>query len=197
MGDLNPRADLQGSNFNFPAVAATRPVEAYPTIARPAAVHPAATHPIVAHHDVAHPAAAHPDAAHPATAHPITALPAAAHPAAAHPAAAHHGAAHPAVAHPFATRPAAPLSAQEAPVRHLVQDLETRDNLQGDDVSFPAVAAARPGADGKRCIEKVEMIEETEYDEVVQCDHSYDRRCHTTYVTTYDSQQEQECEENF
>merc|ERR1739848_841645 len=32
---------------------------------------------------------------------------------------------------------------------------------------------------------------------VVQCDHSYDRRCHVTYVTTYDSQQEQECEENF
>merc|ERR1711992_281127 len=41
------------------------------------------------------------------------------------------------------------------------------------------------------------MIEETEYDEVVQCDHSYDRRCHTTYVTQYESQQEEECEENF
>ena len=34
------------------------------------------------------------------------------------------------------------------------------------------------------------MIEETEYDDVVQCDHSYDRRCHTTYVTNYESQQE-------
>jgi len=64
-------------------------------------------------------------------------------------------------------------------------------------VSFPAVAAAGPGADGKRCIDKVEMIEETEYDDVVQCDHSYDRRCHTTYVTQYESQQEEECEENF
>merc|ERR1711981_1452233 len=30
-------------------------------------------------------------------------------------------------------------------------------------VSFPSVAAARPGNDGKRCIDKVEMIEETEY----------------------------------
>merc|ERR1739847_216787 len=50
---------------------------------------------------------------------------------------------------------------------------------------------------GKRCIDKVEMVEETEYDEVVQCDHSYDRRCHTTYVTNYESQQEEECEENF
>ena len=41
------------------------------------------------------------------------------------------------------------------------------------------------------------MVEETEYDEVVQCDHSYDRRCHTSYVTNYESQQEEECEENF
>jgi len=41
------------------------------------------------------------------------------------------------------------------------------------------------------------MIEEIEYDDVVQCDHSYDKRCHTTYVTNYDSQQEEECEENF
>jgi len=45
----------------------------------------------------------------------------------------------------------------------------------------------RQGRDGR----------ETEYDEVVQCDHSYDRRCHTTYVTNYESQQEEECEENF
>jgi len=75
------------------------------------------------------------------------------------------------------------------------EDLSPRDNRQ--DVSFPAVAAARPGNDGKRCIDKVEMVEETKYDEVVQCDHSYDRRCHTTYVTNYESQQEEECEENF
>merc|ERR1712212_335430 len=45
-----------------------------------------------------------------------------------------------------------------------------------DGVSFGDVASANPGRDGKRCIDKVEMIEETEYDEVVQCDHSYNRR---------------------
>merc|ERR1739838_416310 len=69
----------------------------------------------------------------------------------------------------------------------------------GEDVAvdFGAVAAAGPGADGKKCIDKVEMVEETEYDDVVQCDHSYDKRCHTTYVTNYESQQEEECEENF
>merc|ERR1711934_756051 len=89
----------------------------------------------------------------------------------------------------------------EEPARRSFSDLPARDQRQrgGDDadVSFPAVAAARPGNDGKRCIDKVEMIEETEYDEVVQCDHSYDRRCHTTYVTNYESQQEEDCDENF
>jgi len=87
-----------------------------------------------------------------------------------------------------------------APARASSTNLVARGDAQGsngDSVSFGAVAAASPGGDGKRCIDKVEMVEETEYDEVVQCDHSYDRRCHTTYVTNYESQQEEECEENF
>merc|ERR1711973_82937 len=89
----------------------------------------------------------------------------------------------------------------EEPARRAFSDVAARDQRQrgndGTDVSFPSVAAARPGNDGKRCIDKVEMIEETEYDDVVQCDHSYDKRCHTTYVTNYESQQEEDCEENF
>jgi len=40
-------------------------------------------------------------------------------------------------------------------------------------------------------------VEEIEYQDHVHCDHSYDQRCHTTYVTNYESQQEEECEENF
>merc|ERR1712025_243720 len=75
-----------------------------------------------------------------------------------------------------------------------------RDSRQGSDgetVSFDQVAAVRPGRDGKKCIDKVEMIEELEYDEEVLCDHSYDKRCHTTYVTNYESQQEEDCEENY
>merc|ERR1739845_338757 len=80
------------------------------------------------------------------------------------------------------------------------ENLSPRDDSQRNDdidVSFIAVATERPGRDGRRCIDKVEMVEETVYDEVVQCDHSYDRRCHTTYVTHYVSTQEEECEENF
>jgi len=85
------------------------------------------------------------------------------------------------------------LPSVNIPARNALQAADT--GLGG--VAFGDVAAAKAGSDGKRCIDKVEMIEETEYDEVVQCDHSYDRRCHTTYVTNYESQQEEECEENY
>jgi len=92
----------------------------------------------------------------------------------------------------------APASTRRlVPAQNIVPVRDSRQGASDVDVSFPAVAAAGPGADGKRCIDKVEMVEETEYDEVVQCDHSYDRRCHTSYVTNYESQQEEECEENF
>jgi len=83
----------------------------------------------------------------------------------------------------------------EASPRQSFNDIPARADRQGSDgpdVNFGAVAAA-----GKKCIDKVEMVEETEYDDVVQCDHSYDKRCHTTYVTNYESQQEEDCEENY
>jgi len=51
--------------------------------------------------------------------------------------------------------------------------------------------------DGRRCINKVMLVEETEYDEVLTCDHSYDNRCHTSYVTKYEPHQEEDCEEKF
>jgi len=79
-------------------------------------------------------------------------------------------------------------------------DHSDRVQRQGSEESAPdfsEVAGTEPGEDGKRCIDKVLMVEEIEYDDVVQCDHSYDKRCHTTYVTNYESQQEEECEENF
>jgi len=87
-----------------------------------------------------------------------------------------------------------------APALPASQALDARDAKQGlnsQPVSFKEVAEARPNRNGQRCIDKVEMVEETEYDDVVQCDHSYDRRCHQTFVTQYESQQEEQCEENF
>merc|ERR1711962_1321213 len=64
-----------------------------------------------------------------------------------------------------------------------VQALDNpRDNRQGaDDVSSPAVAAAAPGNDGKRCINKVEMVEETEYDEEEECEENFRKNCFINY----------------
>ena len=52
-------------------------------------------------------------------------------------------------------------------------------------------------AAGERCIDKVVMVEETEFDDVVTCKHSYSEKCHTTYTTDFEPQQEEVCEENF
>merc|ERR1711963_1151002 len=60
------------------------------------------------------------------------------------------------------------------------------------DLSIGSIAAA-----GERCIDKVVMQEETEYDEVVTCKHSYSEKCHNTYVTDFEPQQEEDCEETF
>ncbi len=63
-----------------------------------------------------------------------------------------------------------------------------------DDVALDigTIAAA-----GERCIDKVVMVEETEYDDHIECHHSYSERCHTTYTTDFEPQQEEECDENF
>jgi len=72
----------------------------------------------------------------------------------------------------------------------------SRDSRQGagDDVelSIGNIAAA-----GERCVEKVVMEKHTEYDDIITCKHSYDEKCHTTYTTDYEPQQEEECEETF
>ena len=74
-----------------------------------------------------------------------------------------------------------------------------RDGFRDDDtigndftIDLGSVAAA-----GERCIDKVVMVEETRYDDVIECKHSYTEKCHTTYITDFRPQQEEECEENF
>ena len=50
---------------------------------------------------------------------------------------------------------------------------------------------------GRKCIDKVMFREETNYTEIMTCTHSYDERCHTTYITSYEPHQEEECDEKF
>lgn len=81
--------------------------------------------------------------------------------------------------------------------RRQQQQQQTSINAQqgsGDDatLNIGEIAAA-----GERCIDKVVMIEETEYDEEIECHHSYSERCHTTYTTDFEPQQEEECSETF
>jgi len=78
---------------------------------------------------------------------------------------------------------------------------EAEDPEEENSVSFNIIGAAATRDEeiqgGRKCIDKVMMVEVTEYNEIITCDHSYDQRCHTSYVTNYDTQQEEECEDNF
>merc|ERR1712142_146083 len=78
---------------------------------------------------------------------------------------------------------------------HAHQAVDARGSRQGGgdvDLDIGSIAAA-----GERCIDKVVMVEETEYDDVIECKHSHSQKCHTTYTTDFEPQQEEECEENF
>jgi len=52
-------------------------------------------------------------------------------------------------------------------------------------------------ADGRRCLDKVELVETTAYDQEVVCEHREDKQCHDTLVTRYNSVQVEECKEAF
>merc|ERR1712223_1274886 len=70
-----------------------------------------------------------------------------------------------------------------------------RAQRQGDDdvaLDIGSIAAA-----GERCIDKVVMESHTVYDEIITCKHSYDEKCHSTYTTDFEPQQEEECDETF
>merc|ERR1711973_229020 len=83
-----------------------------------------------------------------------------------------------------------------------LQSGDSRQGYGGDEdisgsTSFAAISTAEAGPGGQRCLNKMVLVEETVYAEEIRCDHSYDKRCHTSYVTNYESQQQEECEENF
>ena len=50
---------------------------------------------------------------------------------------------------------------------------------------------------GRLCVEKVMLIEYTEYTEMMTCVHKTKEMCHTTYVTEFEPHQEQKCDEKF
>ncbi|XP_040565833.1 uncharacterized protein [Lepeophtheirus salmonis] len=50
---------------------------------------------------------------------------------------------------------------------------------------------------GIRCIPKLVQIDETVYDRGMKCHHSYQNKCHMTYITDYASSNEQRCDTTF
>jgi len=61
-------------------------------------------------------------------------------------------------------------------------------------VDFRAVADA---GEERKCVEKVVLEEETEWDQEVQCHHRYRQHCYTTYSTAFNPVQEEECQDNY
>jgi len=61
-------------------------------------------------------------------------------------------------------------------------------------VDFRDVADA---GEEKKCVEKVVLEEETEWDREVKCHHRYRQHCYKTYSTAFKPFQEEECQDNY
>lgn len=67
----------------------------------------------------------------------------------------------------------------------------------GSDDNEVKVDLANVAQAGERCVQKVMMVEETVHEESIECHHSYTKKCHTSYVTSYEPTQEEKCDERF
>jgi len=82
----------------------------------------------------------------------------------------------------------------------LPQRLDNRFGKQSpeeEETDAGGIDLGEVAAAGQRCVQKVLMTEETIYDDSIECHHSYDKRCQTTYLTDYVPQQVEDCDENF
>lgn len=79
----------------------------------------------------------------------------------------------------------------------LVLNSKQTNQRENYKVNIEDVSKSKLDNKGQKCVEKLEIVEETRYDDELTCDHSYDRRCHTTYVTKYVAYEHEVCEENY
>lgn len=101
----------------------------------------------------------------------------------------------------FGPRLAAEYDETEAPVMNL-QSLETSAFRQNfirqsdptvDDSEDTSNNNEQLDDDEIRCIPKVMQVEETVYDKAIKCHHSYQEKCHMTYITDYRTISEEKC----
>lgn len=65
---------------------------------------------------------------------------------------------------------------------------------QTQNVDFKSVVDA---AEEKKCVEKVVLEEQTEWDQEIQCHHRYRQHCYKSYITAFNPIQEEECNDNY
>jgi len=80
---------------------------------------------------------------------------------------------------------------------HHANHIETNPAVKALEIQDALRENGTVEANGRVCINKVMMTYETQYDEVMTCDHQYSQQCHETYTTVYEPHQEQECDEKF
>ena len=64
----------------------------------------------------------------------------------------------------------------------MLEELEISKDLSTNTVDVDYVDQKK---DDKRCVQKVVMEEKIEYEDVVECEHSYDKRCFTSLSTVF------------
>jgi len=74
---------------------------------------------------------------------------------------------------------------------------ETFLRQNDDQGAAAATATASDDEDEIRCVPKVMQIEETVYDREIKSHHSFQEKCHMTYITDYKSSTQEKCETTF